>query len=107
MAKTTTQVERFGHWLALKQYQFEVTFAINVYTRGEKIFFWSLFALIVGLFSAWFILLVPRSIALTVSRAFLYIVDEAGEVLTSPNSPKAIMSVPEAAVRSSSVFPHL
>lgn len=103
--ESKSQLERFGQWLALKQYQFEVTFAINVYTRGERIFFWSLFTLILGLSSGWFILLVPRSIAFTIGRVLTYIVGQAGETLTTANAPKEIMSVPEAAVRSSGVFP--
>lgn len=102
--KSKPQLERFGQWLALKQYQFEVTFAINVYTRGERISFWCLLTLILGLFSAWFILLVPRSIAFAIGRVLTYVVGEAGETLTNANAPKEIMSVPEAAVRSSGAF---
>jgi len=34
--------DSFCQWVRLKHYQFEITFAINVYTPMEKLVFWSI-----------------------------------------------------------------
>jgi len=35
----SSRVEAFKNWLKLKHYQFEVTFSVYTFTRGEKAFF--------------------------------------------------------------------
>ncbi|KAK7917738.1 hypothetical protein PG985_011346 [Apiospora marii] len=38
----TRKLEAFRRWAKLKQYQIEVTYAVNTYTPLEKVFFYSL-----------------------------------------------------------------
>ncbi|KAK8109597.1 hypothetical protein PG999_007734 [Apiospora kogelbergensis] len=50
------KLEAFRRWAKLKQYQIEVTYAVNIYTPLEKVFFYLLVSTIFTLSSAFFAL---------------------------------------------------
>lgn len=46
------ELEAFRRWAKLKQYQLEVTYAVNTYTPLEKVFFYSLVLILFSLSAA-------------------------------------------------------
>lgn len=110
-------LERVGHWARLKQYQFEVTFAINVYTPSEKIFFWSVFLFLVSLSLYATLLYVPRNLFYVTKHTLTFLLgeqrhqQEMGKLLSAAASSSVsasaneIVSIPEAVIHSSAGLP--
>ncbi|GAW12730.1 hypothetical protein ANO14919_021000 [Xylariales sp. No.14919] len=66
-------LQRFGRWLALKQYQIEVTFGVYMFTPTEKFVFWSIVFLLSGLGSIATILYLPQHVLFIINRAWFYV----------------------------------
>ncbi|KAI1111073.1 hypothetical protein F5Y14DRAFT_454355 [Nemania sp. NC0429] len=66
-------LQRFGRWLALKQYQIEVTFGVYMFTPTEKFIFWSVVFLLSAMGSIATILYLPQHILFIISRAWFYV----------------------------------
>ncbi|KAJ8120636.1 hypothetical protein O1611_g10317 [Lasiodiplodia mahajangana] len=66
-------LQRFGRWLALKQYQIEVTFGVYMFTPTEKFIFWSVVFLLSAMGSIATILYLPQHILFIINRAWFYV----------------------------------
>ncbi|KAI2643518.1 hypothetical protein GGS21DRAFT_496770 [Xylaria nigripes] len=66
-------LQRFGRWLALKQYQIEVTFGVYMFTPTEKFIFWSVVFLLSAMGSIATILYLPQHILFIIHRAWFYV----------------------------------
>ncbi|KAI0914025.1 hypothetical protein F4824DRAFT_502151 [Ustulina deusta] len=66
-------LQRFGRWLALKQYQIEVTFGVYMFTPTEKFVFWSFVFLLSAMGSIATILYLPQHILFIINRAWFYV----------------------------------
>ncbi|KAI1422163.1 hypothetical protein F5Y12DRAFT_648784 [Xylaria sp. FL1777] len=66
-------LQRFGRWLALKQYQIEVTFGVYMFTPTEKFIFWSFVFLLSAMGSIATILYLPQHILFIINRAWFYV----------------------------------
>jgi hypothetical protein len=106
-------LQRVSHWAHLKQYQFEITFAINVYTRSERIFFWSVLLFLITLTLYATIFFVPRNLLHIAKCILTYVLgdhsrqQEMGKLISVAvsNSVGAAsneaMSIQEAAIQRS------
>jgi hypothetical protein len=100
MSKSQSKPEQFGRWLRLKHYQFKVTFAVNVYTPTEKLFFWFLLCLIFSLMSMATIFYVSRSILYITNRTLEFFLSQGAGLGPSLNGVTDLLSRPVTALRS-------
>ncbi|KAH8678256.1 hypothetical protein BX600DRAFT_507218 [Xylariales sp. PMI_506] len=122
-----SRLGRLSRWAQLKRYQFEVTFAINVYTPGEKLVFWSIFIGLFAIFSTAILVYVPLGVARALGGALRLVLGDqqqqrvatlvaavvngssggGGGGGSGVGPSRMVMSMPEAAVRSSINIPDL
>ncbi|KAL2760789.1 hypothetical protein ACRALDRAFT_1066762 [Sodiomyces alcalophilus JCM 7366] len=71
----------FGRWLHLKQYQFEVTYTVYMFTPWEKFFMYTIVFLLAGLTFIATVLYLPQHLLFIVGRAWFYMHGESVDVV--------------------------
>ncbi len=66
----TSPIEAFGRWARLKKYRIEVTYGVYVFTPGEKLVFWAIFSLILGLGGYYVTLFLSQNVSLVIDAAW-------------------------------------
>ncbi|KAK7946312.1 uncharacterized protein PG986_010633 [Apiospora aurea] len=74
------KLETFRRWAKLKQYQIEVTYAVNTYTPIEKVFFYSLVLILFTLSSAAFTVCVVPCILALIYDAWYLLSDDISQI---------------------------
>jgi len=96
-------LDKFSRWLRLKQYQFEVTFCIYIFTYTEKFIIYSMVFLLFSMIFIAMTLYLPRHIAFLIDRAYFYVRGEGLEVdvleVTKGAVAQALGSGAESVVR--------
>ncbi|KAH7318547.1 hypothetical protein B0I35DRAFT_432357 [Stachybotrys elegans] len=81
----------FRRWLGVKLYQFEVTFAVYMFTPWEKFAFYSILFLLVSLTFIAALLYLPQHIFILSGRVWYYINGEQIDV--EPLARKVVMDM--------------
>ncbi|ROT39178.1 hypothetical protein SODALDRAFT_332602 [Sodiomyces alkalinus F11] len=93
-----SMLSSFGRWLHLKQYQFEVTYTVYMFTPWEKFFMYTIVFLLAGLTFIATVLYLPQHLAFIVGRAWFYMHGENVDVveLTKGAADSALQQIASA-----------
>ncbi|KAK8877549.1 hypothetical protein PGQ11_002495 [Apiospora arundinis] len=96
------KLEAFRRWAKLKQYQIEVTYAVNTYTPLEKVFFYSIVLFLFTISSAAFTLYLGLPILSLLWRAWYLLSHDVPQVASHIRASNKMMIDVSAGPASSS-----
>lgn len=96
------KLEAFRRWAKLKQYQIEVTYAVNTYTPLEKVFFYSIVLFLFTISSAAFTLYLGPPVLSLLWRAWYLLSHDVPQVASHIRASNKMMIDVSAGPASSS-----